>query len=248
MLVMNWMSPGLFSVDPEASLTQAARLMGESSISHLPVMGNGTIKGIVSDQDLKKASAPGANSFEVPELTYLLSRVKIKDIMASHFRTCNPFDTIEEALQLMLEHKASALPVVDDDGQVLGMISQNDIFRALITLTGVVHGGVQFALDLPDKDGSLKRATDILRKYGKRMVSTLTSYDRVEPGRKWVYIRMKSVDRHRLLDLKNELSQVGVLLYVLDSRNKTIEHMASSRLSKEPQIEQSGSIHFAGSC
>jgi acetoin utilization protein AcuB len=102
-------------------------------------------------------------------------------------------------------------------------ISQSDIFRALIALTSVTRGGIQFAIDLPDQPGSIKVAGDIVRKYGGRMVSILSTFDRVAEGRRKVYIRMKSVDRSKLMQIKDELSQVGVLLYILDSREHTKE-------------------------
>jgi len=111
------------------------------------------------------------------------------------------------------------------------MLTQSDIFRALISLTGVTRGGVQFAVDLPDEAGSIKRAADVVRKYGGRMVSILSSYDRVAEGRRRVYFRMKNIDRSKLLQIKDELSQVGVLLYIIDTREHTKELLALGRLT-----------------
>lgn len=232
MLVVNWMSTRLVSVDPDDSMSHAMRLLKENHIGRLPVIGNGRLVGIVSDKDLKRAGASDATALEVHELAYLLSRVKVKDIMTPKPITVHMYDTIEEAALIMLESKISGVPVVDDSGAVVAMLTQSDIFRALISLTGVTRGGVQFALDLPDEGGSIKRAADVIRKYGGRMVSILTSYDRVAEGRRRVYIRMKAVDRSKLMQIKDELGQVGVILYILDSRENTKELLALGRTAQ----------------
>ena len=231
MLVINWMSTRLVGVDPDDSMSQAIRLLKENHIGRLPVIKEGKLVGIVSDKDLKRAGASDATALEVHELAYLLSRVKIKDIMTPKPKTVHIYDTIEEAALVMLENKISGVPVVDDSGAVVAMLTQSDIFRALISLTGVTRGGVQFAVDLPDEPGSIKQAADVVRRYGGRMVSILTSYARVAEGRRRVYFRMKSIDRSKLMQIKEELSQVGVLLYVLDSREHTKELLALGRLT-----------------
>ncbi len=230
MLVVNWMSTRLVGIEPEESMSQAIRLLKENHIGRLPVITkDGKLVGIVSDKDLKRAGASDATSLEVHELAYLLSRVKVKDIMTPKPVTAHIHDTIEEAALAMLEHKISGVPVVDDGGQVVAMLTQSDIFRALIALTGVTRGGIQFAMDLPDEPGTIKVAGDIIRKYGGRMVSILSTYDRVAEGRRKVYIRMKSVDRNNLMQIKEELSRVGVLLYILDSRERTKELISVGR-------------------
>ncbi len=182
MLVINWMSTRLVGVDPDDSMSQAIRLLKENHIGRLPVIKEGKLVGIVSDKDLKRAGASDATALEVHELAYLLSRVKVKDIMTPKPKTVHIYDTIEEAALVMLENKISGVPVVDDSGAVVAMLTQSDIFRALISLTGVTRGGVQFAVDLPDEPGSIKQAADVVRRYGGRMVSILTSYDRVAEG------------------------------------------------------------------
>lgn len=232
MLVMNWMSPHLVTVGPDDSMSRAGRLMTEHRIRHLPVLDDGKLVGVVTDRDIKRASASDATTLDAHELAYLLNKVKVREIMTKKPVTAYALDTIEEAALLMLEHRISGLPVVDDEGGVMGMITQDDIFRALINLTGVVHGGVQFALDLPDSPGSIKVAADHIRAFGGRMISILTSKDRVAEGRRKVYIRMSGVDRAKLMELTDLLAQDGVVLYVLDSRNNKKELLALGRVGR----------------
>lgn len=128
-----------------------------------------------------------------------------------------PFDyTIEETAELLLEHKISGVPVLNKIGNIVGVITQTDIFKALISLTGKGHDGVQFGLRLKDTRNSIKEVDDILRRNGGRVISILTSYNNVPEGYRNVFLRMKDIDRVRLEVISKELSEKGELLYVLD--------------------------------
>ena len=226
MLVVNWMSPKLIGVGPDDSLAQAMRLMKDNGVGHLPVLKEQKLVGIISDRDVKTASAFEAAGMEVHELSYLLSRVKVKDIMTPDPVTVHLHDSIDDAALLMLENKISALPVLDDQKKVVAMLAQTDLFRALVLLSGVVHGGVQFAIDLPDEPGSIKQVADVIRKYGGKMVCIYTSYDRVAQGRRQVYIRVKNIDAKEREQIRQELAGLGELIYVLDSDRKEVELLA----------------------
>jgi len=235
MLVINWMSTRLISLGPDDSLAQAKRLMKEHQIEHLPVIKDNKLVGIVSDRDVKRASASDATSLEVHELTYLLTRVKVKDFMISDPITVHVHDSIEDAALLMLEHKVSALPVLDDQKKVVAMLTQMDLFRALVLLSGVIHGGVQFALDLPDVPGSIKAPADIIRKHGGKIVSIFTSYERVAPGRRLSYFRVKNLKPEELGKVQKEMAAVGEPIYVLDTNAKKLTLLAPHKLATLPE-------------
>ena len=96
MLVKNWMSKDAITVDINDSMQDATKLLKENDIRMLPVMKRGKLVGIITDRDLKRASASDATTLEVHELLYLLSSIKIKEIMTKNAITV-PFDyTIEE--------------------------------------------------------------------------------------------------------------------------------------------------------
>lgn len=230
MLICNWMSTRLVSVSPDDTMAAAARLLEDYRIGHLPVLDGKKLVGIVSDRDIKKASASEANALNKGELAYLLDKIKVKEIMTPDPVSVGIYDTVEEASLIMLEKRISGLPVLDQEGVPLAMITKADILRSLVSLSGVTSGGIQFAIDLPDESGSIKKAADLIRKYGGSLVSIMTSYDRVPKGRRRVYIRMKHIDRSRLVELKDELSQVGVLNYVLDNRSGKKELLAMGGL------------------
>jgi acetoin utilization protein AcuB len=223
MLVKNWMSKNVVSIDVNDSMQDAMRLLKEHGIRMLPVMSKGRIVGIVTDRDLKKASASDATTLEIHELLYLLQEIKVKDIMTKDPITVPPDYTAEETAQVLLDSKISGAPVVDDNGQVVGIITQTDLFRVLISLTGVGNGGIQFGFQVEDKPGSIKELADIIREYRGRMVSILTSYDEVPDGYRKVYIRMHSIERPRLQNLQDRLSEKAALLYMIDHRENNRE-------------------------
>ena len=223
MLVKNWMSKNVITIDVNDTMQDAMKLLKEHDIRMLPVMRKNRLVGIVTDRDLKQASASDATTLEVHELLYLLTKIKVKDIMTKDPITV-PLDyTVEETAQVLLESKISSAPVVDDGGQIVGTITQADLFRVLISLTGVKNGGIQFGFQIEDRPGSIKEVEDIIREYGGRMVSILTSYDDVPMGYRKVYIRMQSIERSMLEILKNKLSEIAAFLYMIDQREDNRE-------------------------
>jgi acetoin utilization protein AcuB len=179
-------------------------------------MKKNRLVGIVTDRDLKKASASDATLLDVHELLYLLTKIRVKDIMTKDPITVPPDYTVEETAQVLLKNKISGAPVVDQSGQVIGAITQTDLFRVLISLTGIGNGGIQFGFQVEDRPGSIKEVADIIREFGGRMVSILTSYESAPDGYRRVYIRMRNIERSRLQKLKDRLGDKASLLYMID--------------------------------
>jgi acetoin utilization protein AcuB len=218
MLVKRWMSKQVITIDANDSMSDAMDLLKEHDIKMLPVMEKGKLVGIVTDRDLKRASASDATSLEIHELLYLISKIKIKDIMTKNPITVPEDYTIEETAEVLLKHKISGVPVVDYYGDIVGTITQNDLFRIIISLTGVERKGIQFGLEVEDRPGSIKELEDIIREYGGRMASILTSYDMAPEGYHRMYIRMYGIDRFKLNKLKESLKEKATLLYMVDRR------------------------------
>ena len=134
MLVMNWMSRDLITVDVGATISDAADLLERHNIRELPVMKNGRLKGMVTDRDLKKASPSDATILEVHELPFLTSRIKVEHIMAKDPITVPADYTVEEAAEVLLENRLSGAPVVQNQGRLVGIITKTDILKVLISL------------------------------------------------------------------------------------------------------------------
>jgi acetoin utilization protein AcuB len=188
MNVWYWMTKKIFIVSPDDYLADAMSVMKEQRVKHLPVLKNGKLKGIISDRDIKDYSPSKATSLDIYELHYLLAKTKIKQIMKTKVIYTTPDTPIEDAAMTMLDENIGCLPVVDN-GNVVGIISDKDIFRALVDITGVRSGGHRICVTIEDRPGSIREVADIIRLYGFHLKSILTSYDRVKAGYRDVVIR-----------------------------------------------------------
>ena len=222
MLVKGWMTSDVMTIDEDTSMMKASQIMKENNIRRLPVMRKGKLVGMVTDRDIKEASPSKATTLDVHELYYLLSELKVKDIMSKNVFTIGPEETVEKAAVKMLEHRISGLPVVNDKGKVVGVITQGDIFKVLVSLTGIYRGGIQFAFNLEDRPGSIKEVGDLIRKHGGRMVSILTSYDMCDEGCRHVYIRIKEIPEDKLKALTEDLDKNFILLYTVQDSLKDV--------------------------
>jgi CBS domain-containing protein len=131
-LVKNWMTRDVVTIDADAGLSEAHRLMMDRRIRRLPVVKAGRLIGIVTLGDVREAEPSDATSLSIWEVNYLLAQLKISRIMSQNPITISPTATIGEAAWLMLEYKVSGLPVVDKAGNIVGIITESDIFRLVV--------------------------------------------------------------------------------------------------------------------
>lgn len=217
MLVKNWMSTPVITIDEDDSMTDAIERLKDHNIRMLPVMKSGTLTGVVTDRDLKRASASDATTLEFHELVYLLSKVKIKTIMTRDPLTVKPEFTVEETADLLLKNKISGAPVVDVTGKLAGVITQADLFKVILSLTGHPKRGIQFGLRLKNRPGAVQDIIAIFRSYDGRIMNILAAAESTDGKETMeVYFRMYGLDRDRLSTLKEELNNQGDLLYMVD--------------------------------
>ncbi len=218
MLVKNWMSGKVITVDVDESMQGAIHTMQEKKIKLLPVLSKEKLVGIVSDRDLKKASPSDASTLDMHELLYLVSRIKIKDLMIKKVVTVPPDFTIEEAAELLLENRISGLPVVDRKDQLIGIITRSDIFKALISITGLGKKGIQVAIRIKDIPGPIKEIRELIRKYSGRTASILSCTENAPSGYLHIFFRIYNIQRNNVSPLLKEMESIGTLLYVVDHR------------------------------
>lgn len=188
MYVSDWMTKKVFTVEPDDYLSNAFSLMKEKKIKHIPVAKGNKLKGLVSDRDIKEYSPSRATSLDIYELHYLLANTKIKEIMKPKIITTTSDTPVEEAAMMMLDENIGCLPVLNN-GNLVGIISDKDIFHALVDITGVRHGGHRICITIEDRPGSIREVADIIRKHNFRLQGILTSYEGIKEGYRRVVIR-----------------------------------------------------------
>ena len=213
MPVQNWMTTDVVSVGPDTSLLKVGKLMKDHHIRRIPVVDdNGQVVGIISDRDVRDASPSKATTLDMYEMHYLLAELKAKNIMTAKPITVKPTDTVEQAALIMLDNKVGGLPVVDDSGKLVGIISDHDVFKALVDITGARLGGLQFAIELPDQPGTARPLFDLLRAHNARLLSVLTVSN--ADGNRQLFIRVRDLENSKAeQELMDGVGKLGKVLY-----------------------------------
>ncbi len=209
MFVSEWMTQKVFSVKPDDYISDVVKIIREKGVKHVPVVEHGKLRGIVSDRDIKDYCPSRATSLDIYELNYLLAKTKVREVMRVKVVTTGPDIPIEEAAMVLYDKNIGCLPVVAD-GQLAGIISDRDIFRALVDITGIRHRGNRIFVTIDDRPGSIKDVADIIRKCGFRLQSILTSYEKVKKGYRNIVIRTAGTGNFKALKAELEGTYTGV--------------------------------------
>lgn len=223
MLVKNWMNKSVVTIDSRAPLQEAINLLMENDISILPVMEDGKLVGIVTDRDVKRASPSDACLLDFQNVMYHVARMAVGSIMSKPALTISTDRTIEETAEVLLENNISGAPVVDEKGEIKGIITKDDLFAALISLSGLSHRGVLFGFLLKDAPGSIREVTDPIREQGGRLASIVSTYESAPERSRYVYIRAFDLDAEAISNLQNEYLAKGVILFKVDLSNNERE-------------------------
>ena len=223
MLVENWMSKPAITIDADASVVNAVKLLQQHEIHMLPVMDSDRLAGIITAHDLHKASGADIDPLEPEDVSNLVSPIRIKTVMTNKPVTVQSDCTVEETAEMLLVNRISGLPVVNRKKRVVGVITKSDIFQLILILTGDGKRGIQFAIELKDQPGCVKEITDNIRNYGGRVSSILSTCERAEAGNRRLYIRIYDIDRPGFQRLKEIFKETADLLYVVNHEDRTRE-------------------------
>jgi len=165
MFVRNKMHANPFTISPDQTIPDAHEIMSKHNVRRLPVVKNGKLVGVVSKEDIIQASPSKATTFSMGEIAYLLSKTKISQIMSRNLITISSNALLEEAALLMRDNNVSFLPVVDD-GKLVGIITESNIFDAFIELLGFREPGTRLTVEADDAPGIMANLTSIIGNYG----------------------------------------------------------------------------------
>jgi acetoin utilization protein AcuB len=162
MFVSRSMTRKVITVDQEANIFDAQELMAKNNIRHLPIVDqNQHLIGIVTDRDIRSA-LPYRFLEKSPSEKEKFAALKVKDVMAKNPITISPTYTIQDALLMIQNSKVGALPVVDDERRLKGIISVRDLLRAFINVLGIGQPGTLLCILVEEKVGQLKKIVDAI--------------------------------------------------------------------------------------
>lgn len=210
MFVSESMTKKVITIDQESNILAARELMKQNQIRHLPVVEkNSRLIGIITDRDLRSALPSIAlKDYDSREERERLSRIKVKDVMTKDPITVLPTYTIQDVLLLIQKTRVGALPVVNENGILKGIIGVRDMLRAFINVLGIGEPGTLLCILVEDRIGTMKRIVDAITEEGVSFGSILVAryWDK---GKRAVFPYLLTQDVSRV---KKKLQQVGFTL------------------------------------
>lgn len=161
MAVKDFMTRKVVYISPNTTIAHAADMMREQKLHRLPVIENDQLVGLVTEGTIAEASPSKATSLSIYEMNYLLNKTKVGDVMIRDVVTISQFASLEDATYLMLKNKIGILPVVDNE-QLYGVITDRDIFKAFLEVSGYGEEGVRLRFVTENKVGVLEQIVRLL--------------------------------------------------------------------------------------
>jgi acetoin utilization protein AcuB len=171
MLVRERMSTQPVTIPADVTITKALQVMRQNEVRRLPVLDEeGNLVGIVSEKDLLYASPSPATSLSIYEMHYLLSRLRVTELMTTDPITVSPDTPLEEAARIMADNKIGGLPVMED-GRLVGIITETDIFKVFLEMLGARDKGLRLTLEMPERKGEIARLTTVIAQLGGNILA-----------------------------------------------------------------------------
>jgi acetoin utilization protein AcuB len=187
------MSHPIISVAPDMPVHDALDMFKRERIRRAPVVKDGKLVGIVSDHDLLNASPSPATSLSIWEMNYLLSKIKVSDVMTKKVLTVDEETPIEEAARIMADNKVGGVPVMRD-GHVVGIITETDLFKVFLEFMGAREKGVRITALLDEKPGQLAKITKAISEAGGNFVAFGQFYGE-DPSNRIVTFKVKNLEK-----------------------------------------------------
>lgn len=171
MLVGSRMSKPVYTISPETSLEDALSIMEKEHIRRLPVVDrDGNLVGIVTEQDLIKASPSEASLLDKWEIKSLMSTLPVEKVMTRQVITLTEDVLLEEAARIMADKKVSGLPVVRGS-KVVGMLTETDIFKIFLEMMGARQSGIRLSFLIANKPGQLAKLSHAVSEIGGDIIT-----------------------------------------------------------------------------
>lgn len=170
MFVGERMSHPVITVSPETPIHDVLVMFKKEHIRRAPVVSNGKLVGIVTENDLLNASPSTVTSLSVWEMNYLISKVTIKQVMTKKVKSIDVGTPIEEAARIMADLKIGGMPVMRD-GKVVGMITETDLFKIFLELMGARTKALRVTAVVDDKPGTLAKITKAIADAGGNIIA-----------------------------------------------------------------------------
>jgi len=194
MKVKYWMTKDPITVTPDTLAVEAQKIMKENKIRRLPVMEKGKLVGIITFRNLIEAAPSSATSLSIFELNHLILKIKVKDLMKKKVITVSPEDSVMDVIALGMRHNSGGFPVLDERGELVGIVTETHISQAMLQLFGTnVKEEIIHLENVELQPGAFGKIVAVVEKLGVTIYNMFFSPKRTTDLMR-VYIRIKAED------------------------------------------------------
>jgi acetoin utilization protein AcuB len=209
MLVKDQMTPSPICGHPEMPVTEAQELMQKNNIRHLPILDEDRkLVGLITQRALMNAVPPDLSQFSPFVVNYVLGKLKARNIMVKDVVTIDEDTALEEAARIMADKRIGCLPVMRD-GELVGIISDNDLFTTMVGLLGARRGGVRVTVHQPDRVGEVARISRAIAEKGGYL-SVFVTYPTATPAVWASVLKVTNLPKETVVDTLNGLPEITV--------------------------------------
>lgn len=206
MLVKDIMTSDVLTVREDQSMLEARELLRGKNLISLPVTDDmKRIRGIITLDDIGKASPSDSSTLSRYEANYLLGRLKVKDVMRRTVVTVDADDTIEFVAYKLYKYRVNALPVVNQENKLCGIVSRSDIFRSIIEMMGMNRNCLRLTIEAPDKVGVVAEISNIMKEDGINIISLVTKQN----GDGTAEITIRAALNNNGMDIIEQIREAG---------------------------------------
>jgi len=209
MLVKDQMTPNPICGHPDMPVVEAQRLMQEHSFRHLPILDDDKkLVGLITIRSLMNAVPSDVSKFSPFVVNYVLSKVKARNVMVKNVVTIGEDTPFEEAARVMADKRIGCLPVMRGE-ELVGIISDNDLFNVMVNLLGARRSGLRVTVKQPDRAGEVARLTNAIAQKGGYL-SVFVTYPTADPSIWASVAKVTGVPEETLVETLNSLPDIRV--------------------------------------
>lgn len=161
MYVKNRMTKNPICIDINSKISEVVDIMSERELHRIPVVSGRKLVGLVTEGMISKKGATKATSLSIYELNYLLSKTSVDAIMVRDVITIHEDRFLEDAALMMYKHDIGCLPVVNDDNEVVGILTSNDVLSSFLDILGYLESGSRVCIEVKDELGTIGNLSEI---------------------------------------------------------------------------------------
>lgn len=209
MLVKDIMTSDVVTVGEDQSMLEAREILRGKNLVSLPVTDDlKRIRGIITVDDIGKASPSDSSTLSRYEANYLLGRLKVKDVMRRTVVTVDAEDTIEFVAYKLYKYRVNALPVVNNENRLCGIVSRSDIFRSIVEMMGMNRNCLRITIEAPDKVGVVAEISNIMKDDGINIISLVTKQN----GDGTAEVTIRAALNNNGMDIIEQIREAGYVV------------------------------------